>query len=58
MLTRKHFEAVASILNDNQDEISHDLVEQFANYFAESKHNFDQGRFFFAVTYGEDPKFG
>ena len=58
MLTRKHFEAVASILNANQDEISHDLVEQFANYFAESNPNFDQGRFFFAVTYGEDPKFG
>jgi hypothetical protein len=45
MLTRKHFEAVASILNDNQDEVSDVLVDQFANYFAESNPNFDRSRF-------------
>jgi|TARA_R100000656_G_C3920477_1_gene122740 hypothetical protein len=45
MLTRKHFEAVASILRDNQDEVSDVLVHQFADYFAGSNPNFDRSRF-------------
>ena len=59
-MTRKHFEAIAKILNaytsDNMPSTLHKhrkfdgLVEDLAEFFQETNPNFDRNRFFGAVT--------
>jgi hypothetical protein len=48
-LTKSHFKAIASILNDVKDEIHpqvyEDLVESFAVYFSTKNEMFDKAKF-------------
>ena len=48
-LTKTHFKAIASILNDVKDEIHpqvyEDLVEGFSTYFGTKNELFDKARF-------------
>jgi len=48
-LTKAHFKAIASILNDVKDDIHpqvyEDLVDGFSNYFGTKNENFDKARF-------------
>ena len=48
-LTKTHFKAIASILNDVKDEIHpqvyEDLVEGFSTYFGTKNEMFDKARF-------------
>lgn len=64
-MTRKHFEAIAKILNaytlDNrphsmfQQERLDIFVEDLADFFQQSNSNFDRERFFGAITeYGKN----
>ncbi len=42
-MTKKHFEAIAKILRDNDADPT--LVYELAQYFATTNHNFDAERF-------------
>ena len=48
-LTKSHFKAIASILNDVKDEIHpqvyEDLVENFSVYFSTKNEMFDKAKF-------------
>jgi len=48
-LTKTHFKAIASILNDVKNDIHpqvyEDLVDGFSNYFGIKNENFDKARF-------------
>ena len=46
MLTRKHFRAIASILDDFDNDINkHDLVERMSKYFKSNNKKFQAVRF-------------
>lgn len=47
-MTRKHFIAIAKVLNDNRASL--DLVEDMARELAKTNPNFDRGRFISAST--------
>lgn len=55
MMTRKDYVMVAEILSSYKDLIGdeftfHDLVDEFAGYFAEDNPRFDSNRFFSACN--------
>ena len=53
MLTRKHFEATAKILNDNRKFLHpaayQNLIKEFAKFFSEENPSFDSVKFAEAV---------
>jgi len=52
MLTKKHFEAIAQLLNtmfnDDSDWVTSNAIYSFANYLATQNPNFDRERFIHA----------
>lgn len=50
-MTRKHFEAIAAIINSNADYQVQDVAEELASYFKSENPRFDRDRFMTACGF-------